>query len=300
MVFDGFGTHATGGMNAEHNGQHPIINGDFKLDQLLLGKLKITDIDLPVKGQQGTYTFQPVTSKLYGGNLNGNVSLNFANNIPQWNVNYQLTDLQTQTLFADVFGYDRFTGTGNSSGQLTTSGLDSNSILQSLAGTLQVQLTNGSLVGVDLSYWWQVGNKLLNADTSALTLADHKSTKITSMSSSFNFNKGMGTTNNFQLYNDVLFVKGTGQVDMVRKYVNMTLYVSENKNGQPSGTAIPLIMSGSFDNITVRPDEKTIAAMAAKIITSKLGQAATKAIGKKIPGELAKPLNNAVNKLLGQ
>lgn len=300
MLFDGFGTHAKGELKAERSGAHPVIQGKFNLDQLLLGKLKITNINLPIKAQNGVYTLDPVTSQLYGGNLSGNVKLNLVDSTPKWQVNYQMADLQTQSLFSEVFGYKRFTGTAQSNGQLTTAGTDSDSILRSLTGALQFKLMNGSLEGIDLSYWWQVGNKLLSTDPTLVELTDHKRTEIANMSGDITFKNGVGTTNNFQLSNSVLFVKGSGQIDMVRQYVNMTLYVSQNKNGQPTGTAIPLLMSGSFDNITVKPDEKTIAAMATKILSSKVGQAATQAITKTIPGEIAQPLNSAVNKLFGQ
>lgn len=300
LVFDGFGSHATGELNVKNDGKYPEVKGGFNIDHLSIGKLTISQINLPVTGQQGHYALQPFSSVLYSGSLTGNLALNATGNTPQWQVNYQLDNLKTQDFFQQAFGYDRFTGTGKGQGQFSASGLDADALLRTLSGNAQTQLNNGSLEGIDLGYWWQVGNDLLNANPSALGLQNQKRTTIANLSADFNFTNGVGSTNNLVLYNDAIYVTGKGTVDLVRRYVNMTLYVSSNKNGQPSGTAIPLLLSGDFSNITVKPDEKTIAAMATKVLSSKLGQEATKAITKNVPSTLQQPLNNAVNKLLGK
>ena len=299
LVLNAFGTQATGAIDVKNN----QMTGDFKMNQLVIDNIQTTDIDAPITGEKGIYTLNPITGKLYNGNFNGKISIDINNAVPQWNLGLQVSDVQLQNLLKDLYGQDRFTGILQGTGQFTANGTDRATFLSSLNGNTQLQLANGTLEGVDIAYWWQVGNKLLKADPNVLTITDTKRTPIVNMTSSFTFNNGVGTTKDLQLSNSIIFVTGEGQVDLVQRYINLKLYVSQNKNGQPYGQAIPLVMSGNFGSVTVKPDSATITSMATKAISnvtsSKIAKEAGKLTGK-APAELQKPINNALNKLLGK
>jgi AsmA protein len=299
LVLDAFGSHGTGNLQATNSGQYPQVSGALKLDQLSLGKYQVSDVNLPINGKNGIYTLQPITAKLYGGTISTNIIADTTKAIPEWQVSYQLSAVQMQTLMQSVYGYDRLSGSSQGSGQFTAAGLDTNSIISSLTGTTNVQLNNGSLDGVDIDYWWQVGNKLLNKDPVVTGLKDTKQTQITNMSGSFTFNQGVGTTNNLQMYNNIVFIEANGTIDLVKQTVKLTLNVSQCSNGQATGTPIPLIMSGSFNDIKVRPDDKTIAVMAGKVLAGKTGQAVVSKITNAAPA-LKKPINDVINKLRGK
>lgn len=299
IALDALGSHASGSLKAHNSAQHPQITGSFKLDQLLLGKIKITHINLPINGQNGIYAFHPITAKLYGDNISANVTANVTGKVPHWQVSYQLSDIQVGAFLKDAYGYNNLSGIGKSNGQFTATGINSDSIIHSLTGSGEVQLTQGSLEGIDIAYWWQVGNRLLNKNIDLSGLTDTKKTQITRMHGAFTFNQGVGTTNNLQIYNDVIFVQAQGQIDLVKQYVNLTLNVSQSKNGQPTGTPIPLILSGNFGNIKIKPDEKTIAIMASKALAGKVGQAAVDKITEKAP-EIKDSLTDVFNKLTGK
>lgn len=296
LSFNGFGSHATGNLTS---GISNNTSGKFHVDQILLGQFKTTDVVIPVTGDKGIYHFNPVTSKLYDGTFNANVTLNTTPTKPQWQVNYQISGTQLSKLLKEAFDSNRFSGVGTMNGKLTAAGSNSDQLVSSLAGSTHIEIAHGTLEGVDIGYWWHVGDKLAKGNPTAVLDKNTKRTEIVDMTADFAISNGIAQTQNLVLYNNAIYVKGQGQIDLVNEMVNMKLFVSKNSNGKPTGQVIPLIVSGKLGDASVKIDEAALAVLVGKIAGNILTQGASGLANEGVD-TLAAPVGNVLNKLLGK
>ncbi len=117
------------------------MDGGLRVGRLQAANLKINDIDLKIKAENGVLRLTPLTAKLYRGVLSGNVILDARRRTPRVRVEqFKLNGLNTAALLKDLNGPENIAAETSISADLALAGLDAEDILKTLAGTIRVAL----------------------------------------------------------------------------------------------------------------------------------------------------------------
>lgn len=126
------------------------LRGKLRAEALRLAHLQAGAFTAELRAASGTLSVEPITAQLYGGNLQGGLSLS-AGEAPQLSARQKLTGVQIDALLADLTGGEaHLSGKGNLMFDLSTRGSSLAALRQSLTGTASLALTRGTLAGVRL------------------------------------------------------------------------------------------------------------------------------------------------------
>jgi AsmA protein len=126
------------------------LRGKLRGDSLRVARLQTGAFTAELRAASGTLSVEPFAAQLYGGNLQGGLTLS-AGEAPQLKVRQKLTGVQLDALLADLAGGEaHLSGKGNLLFDLNAQGATLAALRQSLTGTASLALTRGTLAGVDL------------------------------------------------------------------------------------------------------------------------------------------------------
>lgn len=126
------------------------LRGKLRGESLRAARLQTGAFSAELRAASGTLSVEPLAAQLYGGNLQGGLTLN-AGETPQLSVRQKLTGVQVDALLADLTGGEaHLSGKGNLVFDLSAQGNSLAALRQSLTGTASLALTRGTLAGVQL------------------------------------------------------------------------------------------------------------------------------------------------------
>lgn len=240
-----------------NNSKTLTANGDVKIASAQLSKFKINNIAAQYSYQNNIAKLTQISAKLYQGDYNGNLTYVMGGKTPLITTDAHLSGVQIENLFHDLTTMTRLqlAGTGEVNTHLTTTGTTSDAMLAHLSGTLQMNISNGSVKGVDIPHLISMGKSLLNKEAPSLQGGTNQ-TDFSKLSASALINNGIANNNDLLLQSQYLQATGKGSVDMVKKNINyqLTAQPVHPDSGKPDGMAIPITITGSFDNLSIRPD----------------------------------------------
>lgn len=126
------------------------LRGKLRSDSLRVARLQASAFAAELRAASGTLSVEPIAAQLYGGHLQGGLSLS-AGETPQLAVRQKLTGVQLDALLADLSGSEaHLSGKGHLLFDLNAQGATLPALRQSLSGTASLALTRGTLAGVQL------------------------------------------------------------------------------------------------------------------------------------------------------
>ncbi len=239
------------GQNLVNN---PSVSGTLATEQFKAGQFTIQQVQLPFQFKNNKLSLDPITGKLYQGNYQGNVTVDFATQIPRIITQSQLSQINTQSLFQefDIKSQIQLAGLANINAKLTTQGSDQNSLLKNLNGQGQFKLDNGVIKGINFSYWVAMGKALLKHE--ATPTANTSDTPFNQFMGSFTINNGILANNDLIVGSGRLNIHGQGSIDLPQQQINYELNAQPIlADGTPDGIAIPIKITGQFNNIHIVP-----------------------------------------------
>ena len=265
---------------------------------------------------RGVIELFPLIASIYGGQANGKVTADTRPNPMTYAVIAKLTNVDANKLLSSVSSVkDTLYGTLTANTNLTFATPQSGDIVQTLNGTMSMNLANGKIMKLDLPGELSKVGKFGGVTPKGYTA-------ISQMSSTFNIHNGVAQTNDMKAALDVGNMTANGIINLVNQELNLHVTAVLNKGFSQSvgGTGvggylntalankngelvIPVIVTGSMNHPSVSPDVQQIAKMKLNNLNG-LGGLAGLIPGQK--GQAGKPgqsqqqqLGNTLQQLLG-
>lgn len=234
-------------------------NADLALgvEGLIIRKIKIGKGQLGIQLKDGKLGANLSELALYQGNGKGHVTLDGSGKVPALSMDMALSGVQAEPLLKDVMEMDRLSGTGQAQIQVSGSGASQADLMHALNGKGNVKFENGAIKGINL------GAMVRNVSTAFLDAQAGRAeqTDFTELSGTYVIEKGILKNNDLAMQAPLLRLAGAGTVDLPQRSMNYRVEpkVAATAQGQggradAAGIAIPVVISGSWDNLSYKPD----------------------------------------------
>lgn len=234
------------------------LDGTLAIPNLQAQGLKLSALKSQVSVKNSNISLTDMTANLYGGTFSGAASINAAQDPADVKVNYNLRGTDIAPLLKDLNGDSSFSGKLNMKGDLRfRSFTQKKQMMQSLNGAANMNIDGGVLKGIDLGYWYSMGNNLLAATSIGSGRSDAKGrdsgrTEFIGARASFIIDRGLMTNKDFIIYNRNIYGAGAGNIDLVQEQINYRFKLQgvriTDAGAEPAGEAIPLVISGPLSN----------------------------------------------------
>ena len=256
--------------------------GEFRIALASLGAMHFENVVLGLNAANGRLRLNPITSDLFGGRYNGDVTINAAQSVPVLAVDEKIENVNLAELGKAMFDKENITGTINGAFKLSGRGNDMASVQQSLAGNMSFELSDGAYEGTDIWYELRRARALLKGKTPPTPELPAR-TRFSSVSATGVVTDGIMRNNDLAAELPFMRLTGGGTVDLPAATLdyNLTARVLERPDGIEGVTeeeledfteaVIPLKITGPLASPSVKPDiEKLLKKQVEKEIKDKL------------------------------
>lgn len=239
-----------------------VLDGTVKIGELKVAKARLHDLNLKVAGRNGSFRLNPLTLRLYQGDLAINAGLNLQSDTPRTDLALQMKGVQVGPLLKDLKDMDVLTGTTRAEIDLQMAGMDAVAIKPTLNGRGNLLFSDGAVKGIDLA------GMVRNAKAAfglAAAGEPRPQTDFTELKVPFTLDDGIFQTAETTLQSPAVRVLAAGQADLVRETLDFRInpkFVATLKGqgdtSERSGVAVPVLVSGTFAKPSFRPDLKGV------------------------------------------
>jgi len=284
---------------SEKNVMH--IQGKLSAEEVQINHIKLTHVLIPIHLQQDVLTMVPITANFYQGTLSTNATLKMQTEVPHMVMDGKLSGIQVGPLLDDLGDAKKklkFSGTGNIDFQMTTAGIDSAVIVKNLDGVIHLNLTNGTLEGIDIRYYLDMAKAFLGQRAPSAT--NTNKTEFANMTASANIKNGVVQNNDLVITSELFTSKGNGTIDLVNQKINYQLDTLINQSGAMQNTGwadlakipIPVLVSGNLSDPTIKLDSGALSKAISSVLIDKTKQNLQQKIEKKMGNQGAAILQN--------
>ncbi|MEQ9316211.1 MAG: AsmA family protein [Henriciella sp.] len=286
-----------------------LVNADIALraNQVSFGAIKLSDSVLKAKLNDGRLTTDFDQFKAFGGAWSGAMSVDASTSVPTFGFNLDADSVAAGPLLTALASFDKLTGTGGVSIKLDAHGSTINQIVNQLDGTVQLNLQNGALKGVNLGQLVRTAGTLSEQLAAGnLTLASlgtvvspQAETDFTAFNASLDISDGIGRIGQMKLANSVLDVSGSGQINLGGRTLDLRLVPAIDRTGsgtastvQLNGIPIPLRVSGNWAAPSFSPDFSGVQAA----LRQQIRDQAVDRVTERLDGELGSIVSGALGR----
>lgn len=239
-------------------------HGTLSIGKLTAFGMAVSDITLGVAVANGVAHLSPLSASLYGGRYEGAITAAATpTNGLSVDVSQHVSGVQFGPLMKDLYGKKLVSGSATIDIDVGGRGDTVGALKKTLGGTLGFHIKDGAIEGINL---WNALDRAY-----ARIKGRPVPQKTGAARTPFMALSGTGVVHNGVLHNDDLKadlpfmrVRGHGTVDLVRQQLDYsvdTRIVEQRDIATHSGLgnilgghAIPVLIKGSFESLTVRPD----------------------------------------------
>lgn len=271
-----------------------VLDGDVLISSVKMNNVNIKDVSAKLNWKNNILTINPVKAYLYEGTLEGVISgRNFAD-VPQWQWNILCSGVQVKPLLDDANGADskiKISGIGSLKLQGETQGKSQEQILKHLNGSSEFSLSDGSIDGIDLNYFLQAANALINKEAKEQPV-NTKKTAFNSLTGSAVIKNGLIETDNTVLKAPAFITKAQGNIELVSRALAFKLQIRPQLEDAKVHWEIPVDLTGDLQHPDVKLDAFEIQKILTGMQIEHLKQKAVKQIQKHIHGKTGEILQN--------
>ncbi len=246
--------------------------GPVNIGQILYQGIVLNNTKANVMLDHGVVKLAPVTSDLFNGTENGTVTIDTRPTQPVVTVNSNLQKVDANKLLTATTSVKQIFGLLSAGGNFGFTNVANGNLASTLNGTLNMNLLNGKITGIDLLR--ELGNiAKFGGGGSGVT-------NITQMSGGFNVRNGLAHTDNLKAVIDGGTLAAVGDVNLASEQLNMkiTAVLSNGMSQKVGGTGvggylntalanrqgelvIPVLVTGTFSSPRFAPDVQQLAQM---------------------------------------
>jgi AsmA protein len=273
------------------------IDGRLAIGRATLAGLALTDVQLPIDARAGDVRVAP-RARLFGGTLGGRgIRLDARRSPARLEIALEIRGIDVGAAVRAYADSDRLSGRADAQLALAGSGTTDAALLDALRGPLTFTVTNGALEGADLTYELQRAQAVFRGQAPPARSGPPR-TPFRTLSGESVLADGVVTSDPVRLETDVLEVHGKGTFRLADQAVDyrLTAVVREAPGNDGAGAAladlrslrIPLTVTGTVQDYSVRPDVSDLAKARVKQELEKRGD------------EVKQKLRDRLDKLLGR
>jgi len=240
-----------------------VLNGSIRAGKVKINKTTAQDINVKVSGKNGIFHINPLTMKLYNGDMSGKVTLNAKKNTPQSNIKLKLNNIECEPLIKDILEKDILKGTVKAGVSLSMSGDDAEKIMKTLNGKGEFSIKNGAVKGIDLV-------AMVRNTDGAYGFAGQSNkkpeTRFSELYAPFTITDGLFRTTDTRMVSTLIRVAVSGKANLPGETLKfriepvvVTTSKADKKKMKRSEVKVPVLVSGTFSSPKFRPDLKAIA-----------------------------------------
>jgi AsmA protein len=239
-----------------------VVDGRVHIDKLKVKNARVQDIDLKISGRNGFLNLDPLSMRLYEGDMKSKATLDVRGNTPTTKVSLQMNGVEARPLLKDLKDKDFLEGNMRVQMVLAMRGDTGKKIKQTLNGKGKFSLNDGAIVGIDLA---AMARNVKSAFGLEVKGGQRPRTDFAELNAPFTLTNGLFETPNTTLMNPFLRLAAKGKADLVNETLNFRVkpkFVAtmEGQGGKTpqSGVAVPVLVTGTFSSPRFRPDLESI------------------------------------------
>ena len=225
------------------------LKAGLRVGNLKAFGLRVSDLDTKVSAVGGLIQFGPNKAALYGGQYQGQTSLDARGALPTLRMDEKLDKVQLGQLLKDMGLFGKFTGEAGVAVNLTAQGGSVNALKRTLTGTITVDSRDGRIEGVNLAKIIQdarkLGAKLTGKSVEVAPAADDN-TAFKTLHATLRVKDGVAHNDDFKLDGAQVRATGKGSIDMVQEKLDFRLQVTIAEGEDRKGATLPLSVTGGF------------------------------------------------------
>lgn len=249
-------------------------NGTVTIGTLTYQQTVLTNVRSNVSLNRGIIQLNPLTSQIFGGQESGSVTVDTRPTPMTYAVNAKLNNVDANQLLSSVSSVkNTLYGTVGAATNITFATPASGDIVQTLNGTMALNLVNGKIMKLDLPGELSRIGKFGGVSRKGYTA-------ISKMSGTFDVRNGVADTNDLKAALDIGSMAGNGAINLVNQDLNMhvTAVLDKAFSQSVGGTGIggyletalanrngelvlPVLITGNMSHPVVTPDVQQIARM---------------------------------------
>jgi AsmA protein len=240
-----------------------VLNGNATIGKLTAAHATAEEVNLKIMARDGILALDPFALKLYQGTAVGKTAVNFKSESPAAEVQVNLDQVRINPLLKDLAGKDFLEGTTHGRIALSGRGEDPARIKRSLNGKGSFTLNDGAIVGADLAN--MVRNVKADFGRERKTGAKPR-TDFAELIIPFTVENGVFHTAETSLKSPLLRLLATGNADLVKETLDFRVepklvgtIKGQGDKKERAGMGVPIIVSGTFDSPSFRPDLRGMA-----------------------------------------
>lgn len=196
---------------------------------------------------------------VFGGTVKGEAAIDSRAAMPGWRLAGAVRGVQAEPVLTRFAGFDRLIGTTEGTIDLRMAGASVYDLMRTMDGQGALLFRDGAIRGVNIA-------GLVRSVTGG-TAEGPQQTDFAEMGGSFQVRQGTARNDDFRLIAPLLRVGGAGQVLLPERRVDFRivprLVASIEGQGaaqtEQRGLSVPILVQGTFDSLTFKPDLAAIA-----------------------------------------
>jgi AsmA protein len=200
----------------------------------------------------------PLTAQVDGGRYSGDITLDTRGVVPAVSLDEHLSGIDVGKLTAKGAKKVHLTGHGNVNLKASGHGAGADGILKTLEGHLDTSIADGAVEGVDLSYEMGRAEALLRRQDAPAT-PNTQRTVFQAFKMSAEISHGIASTKDLLISSAALKITGQGSANLGAGTIDLSLLADTGKTAANLPIQIPLKVTGSLADPTVRPDANALA-----------------------------------------
>lgn len=237
-----------------------VLDGIVRVGEFKVGGARMEDLYLKLSGKNGRFDLNPLTLKLYHGDISLRGVLDVRQNLPRSNTDIHLKGIKVSPLLQDLMKKDFLEGVLEGNLVIGTTGDDAEKIKASLSGKGDIFLKDGALVGIDLV---QMIRNIKTSFSPADKGEELPRTDFGQFHLPFSIIDGIFTTTKTSLKSQLFRLQVEGSADLVKEALDfrvepkfLAIPPKEENLKKRSEIMIPLRVTGTFSAPKFTPDLK--------------------------------------------
>ena len=231
-------------------------NGTIEVDRAVVAGLTLSDVNVGLSAAGGDLRLVPRASA-FGGTIAGTVHLDAAAEPAVLSVTADVRGIDLGAAVRAYAGSDRLSGRADATANLTASGTKEAELMAALKGPIDVEVRNGALEGIDVSYEIGRAQAVLQGQAPPAR-AGAPRTPFRALGGRSRIEHGILATDPMRLETEQLKLTGKGTFRLSDQAVDYVLVAKLQEVpaalASLRGLEIPIAVMGTVHDYDVRPD----------------------------------------------
>ena len=244
---------------------------DFTASEIIMDRLTLGETEGRVDLKNALLSTNLTKSRLYGGLVDGSLSINGASGVPKISIRADIDSVAAQSFLSAASGFDKVAGLANLSLALDGQGISQEAIMKSLNGSGSFKVLKGRLLGINAGELVSGIDQALTSRTVPQGLGLGKVTDFNDLIGSFSVTDGRVNLGNFKLQSGGFFMEAAGLVDIGDQRLDFGIRPKLSEGSDLAQFGIPIKFSGKFGEAKAGLDTEMLTEIAAAKARAKAG-----------------------------